>query len=109
VSKTPRYREVAIDLRRRLADGEFAIGSTLPSITALQEEYEVLGLNTIRQALAVLQDERLVESIQGRGTFVTGLPDSAGDLDAVREDLGELKGLLKAAQSALSRMERHLS
>lgn len=105
---TPRYREVADDLRRRLSAGQFPIGATLPSISALQTEYEVRGLNTIRQALAVLQEEALVESKQGKGTFVIALPPKPGDLLALQEDMAALKGVLKSAQLMLSRMERRL-
>ncbi|WP_300641684.1 GntR family transcriptional regulator [Nocardioides sp.] len=45
-----RYREIADDLRRRITEGEFAVGDQLPSIAALQEHYDVPGLGTIRQA-----------------------------------------------------------
>jgi DNA-binding GntR family transcriptional regulator len=108
MASIPRYRQIADDLRGRLGAGEFPVDSALPSISALQDEYEVLGLNTVRQALAILQTEGLIEPMQGRGTFVLALPQPAGDLEALRKDVAELKGVLKAARSVLSRLERHL-
>lgn len=108
MAPTPRYQEIANDLRRRLAAGEFPKGSLLPGISALQEEYDVPGLNTVRQAHAVLQDEGLIEPVQGKGTFVIGLPEPAGDLDAVRKDADDLKEVLETAQSVLARIMRHL-
>lgn len=57
-----RYREVAEDLRRRIAAGEFGVGSALPSIAALQTHYAVPGLNTIRQAQALLVEDGLIET-----------------------------------------------
>ena len=108
MASIPRYRQIADDLRGRLGAGEFPVGSALPSISALQDEYEVLGLNTVRQALAILQTDGLIESIQGRGTFVLALPQPAGDLEALHKDVAELKDVLKAARSVLSRLERHL-
>jgi DNA-binding GntR family transcriptional regulator len=104
----PRYREIANDLRRRLAAKEFAIESMLPSISALQDQYDVLGLNTIRQALAILQEEGLIKSVQGKGTFVIALPAPTTGLEALREDVAGLKRVLKDAQLVLARMERHL-
>ncbi len=65
-----RYREIAQDLRARLAAGEFQPGDRLPSITLLQEHYNVPGLNTIRQAQQLLVDEGLIETRQGSGAFV---------------------------------------
>jgi DNA-binding GntR family transcriptional regulator len=104
----PRYQEIASDLRRRLADGEFPVGSSLPGISALQEEYDVRGLNTVRQAEAILQDEGLIEPTQGKGTFVIALPQPTGDLDAVRKDVDDLKGVLETAQSLLARIVSRL-
>lgn len=65
-----RYREIAQDLRDRLAAGEFHPGDRLPSIADLQEHYDVAGLNTIRQAQQLLVEEGLIETRQGSGAFV---------------------------------------
>jgi len=108
MASIPRYQEIADDLRRRLADDEFPKDSLLPGISALMDEYDVRGLNTIRQAEAVLQEEGLLEPVQGKGTFVIALPGPAGDLDAVRKDADELRGLLEAARSVLARIARRL-
>ncbi|HUZ23185.1 MAG TPA: GntR family transcriptional regulator [Streptosporangiaceae bacterium] len=108
MAPTPRYQQIADDLRKRLAKGEFPKGSALPGISALQDEYDVRGLNTIRQAEAILQEEGLIEPAQGRGTFVVALPQPAGDLEAVRKDVADLKEVLETAQSLLSRILRHL-
>lgn len=108
MASTPRYQEIANDLRRRLAAGEFPKGSLLPGISALQDEYDVPGLNTVRQAQAILQDEGLIEPVQGKGTFVINLPQPSGDLDAARKEVNDLKEVLKTAQSALERIARHL-
>jgi DNA-binding GntR family transcriptional regulator len=108
MASTPRYQVIADDLRRRLAAGEFPKDSLLPGISALMGEYDVRGLNTIRQAEAVLQEEGLLEPVQGKGTFVIALPEPTGDLDAVRKDADELRELLESAQSLLARIARRL-
>lgn len=106
MTTVPRYREIADDLRRRLAGGEWPIGSNLPGISKLQEEYGVPALNTIRQAQAVLQEEGLLTPVQGRGTFVAALPTAeAATLD---QALRELRTALAATQVAISRVMHHL-
>ncbi|MDT3396814.1 GntR family transcriptional regulator [Streptomyces sp. B1866] len=65
------YRELAADLRRRINEGEFAVGDTLPKITDLMSEYG-LARQTVRDAIALLTDEGLVVSIRKRGTLIRG-------------------------------------
>ncbi|MFI2667575.1 GntR family transcriptional regulator [Micromonospora carbonacea] len=103
----PRYQEIADDLRRRLAGGEWPVGTALPGISELQEEYNVAGLNTVRQAQRVLIDEGLLNPVQGRGTFVTALPPPGGP-PTLKQALGELRVALMHTQVALDRVMRHL-
>lgn len=90
-----RYREIAEDLRRRIGAGEFSPGQQLPSIAALQEHYDVPGLNTIRQAQQLLVDDGLVETRQGVGAFVLRTDPQPRTVDVLAE--------LRAARSALTR------
>lgn len=55
----PRYEEVASDLRRRIHDGEYAIGSNLPQYADLTATYGV-GRGVISSALGVLEREGLI-------------------------------------------------
>ena len=66
-----RYGALAAALRRRIAGGEWSPGSALPAEQRLAAEHGV-ALGTLRQALAVLADEGLVERRHGSGTFVRG-------------------------------------
>jgi len=75
-----RYREIAADLRRRIAAGEFD-ERLLPSEAALSAAYEASRV-TVRKALEVLRDEGLVASRQGMGWSV--------DPALVRQALGRL-------------------
>jgi GntR family transcriptional regulator len=58
-------------LRRRIHEGE--ITSVLPSLTQLTQETG-LAMGTVRRAIKILQDEGLVETRPGRGTFVKRQP-----------------------------------
>ncbi|WBB74389.1 GntR family transcriptional regulator [Micromonospora sp. WMMD1128] len=64
----PRYRVIADELRRRIESGAIPSGSLLPTESALTAEFRA-SRGTIRQAIAVLRDERLVETEHGRGTY----------------------------------------
>jgi len=108
VASSPRYQEIADDLRRRLAAGEWPVGTALPGISDLQDEYRVPGLNTIRQAQGLLVDEGLLSPVQGRGTFVTALPSAPGDPATLKQALGDLRVALATTQTALNRVMRHL-
>jgi GntR family transcriptional regulator len=75
-----RYREIAADLRRRIAAGEFD-DRLLPSEASLSGSYGASRV-TVRRALDALRDEGLVASRQGMGWSV--------DPALVRQALGRL-------------------
>lgn len=79
-----RYRIIADDLRRRIAEGEYHLGAVLPSEAELSTSYEASRV-TVRRALEALRLEGLVESRQGFGWLVAA--------DPVRQDLTRLSTL----------------
>ena len=64
-----RYGWLAASLRARITQGEWVPGTALPAEAALAREHGV-ALGTLRQALALLVAEGLLERQHGRGTFV---------------------------------------
>ena len=96
VSKTPddaipgqsRYGWLASGLRARILQGEWVPGTALPSEIALAKEHGV-ALGTLRQAVALLVSQGLLERQHGRGNFVrTGL-DGASMLRFFRFSQGD--------------------
>ena len=69
----PLYRRIQSDLRERLAAGELAPGMQVETEQELMARYGV-SRATVRQALAGLVAEGLLEIRRGRGTFVHGAP-----------------------------------
>ncbi|WP_079128078.1 GntR family transcriptional regulator [Streptomyces niveus] len=67
-----RYEEVAVDLERRIRDGEWTTGETLPTTTALMEHYGN-SKETIRAAVDELAKKGLVRVIKRRGSVVQDL------------------------------------
>lgn len=68
-SDRPLYRQLADQLVARLGN-DYPWGERLPSESELATEFDVNRL-TVRQALADLARQGLVDPVQGKGTFVT--------------------------------------
>jgi DNA-binding GntR family transcriptional regulator len=68
-SPLPVYFQIALDIRRRLAAGEWTTGQRIAPELALAREYDVSRV-TIRQALAELVKDDLLERHRGSGTYV---------------------------------------
>ncbi|MFI1973656.1 GntR family transcriptional regulator [Streptomyces wedmorensis] len=60
---------IADDLRTQIATGHLQAGARLPSESRLAAQYKV-STPTMRNALALLQAEGLIEKIHGKGNFV---------------------------------------
>lgn len=64
-----RYEEVADDLRRRIHEGEYEVGGTLPRYEDLTATYGV-GRGVVSAALAVLEREGLIRPVKRKGIVV---------------------------------------
>jgi GntR family transcriptional regulator len=84
----PRYRDIAEDLRRKIACGDVTRGGRIPTEIELMDTYNA-SRNTVRDAVKLLIARHLVETRPGQGTFVveeitpfvttlTGDPDAGG-------------------------------
>lgn len=77
------HRQFTSDFRERILDGRLPVGTRLPTDNELAAEYQ-LSRDTIRQALALLADEGLIERVQGRGTFVCQPPAESGGAKSIQ-------------------------
>jgi GntR family transcriptional regulator len=87
-ARVPRYQEIAEDLRERIRDGILAPGTRLDTQRQLAATFRVT-LMTLRQALEVLERERLIERRHGLGTFVAA-PSIDYDILQLRRFAGDL-------------------
>jgi GntR family transcriptional regulator len=96
------FELVADQLRTRIVRGEFAPGSQLPPGRELAAEYHVAP-NTVLNAIAELRKQGLVESQQGRGTFVREQAIETAE-EGRSEDYRQFAALLREIQAAVTEL-----
>jgi len=69
VAEQPKYLQVADVLRKEIAEGVFRDGQTLMTEEELRFRFNV-SRQTVRQAIALLEDDGLVDRRRGSGTYV---------------------------------------
>lgn len=71
-----RYMQVYLDLKDRIARGDFPCGSRIPTEKELLSHYGV-SITTLRNAIGILCREGLLTRKQGSGTYVNEVPADA--------------------------------
>ncbi|MFF0546859.1 GntR family transcriptional regulator [Nocardia thailandica] len=104
VSK-PRYAQIADDLRTKIASGEYAPGTQLPTKAQLMEQWSA-ALNTVARAITELQNEGLVQTFHGVGSFVQAPradddPHEDDELEQLRARVEHLEALMMEVFSAV--------
>jgi GntR family transcriptional regulator len=85
----PLYYQVQHIIAQRITRGEYPPGAQLPPENELSRELGVSRV-TVREALRVLADQKILIKIQGRGTFVA---DNPGIVQPARSFTGYLEDL----------------
>lgn len=71
--QVPLYRQIANEIRSLIERGVLGPGARLPTVRRLSDEHE-LGRLTVQTAYSELQAQGFIESVVGRGTFVSERP-----------------------------------
>ena len=95
MSRIPRYQDLAETLRRQINSGVYPVGAQLPTELEICR-LESVSRHTVRDALRLLMDERLVERRQGAGTRVI----AARTPVAFIQPLGGIDELMQYARDA---------
>ena len=69
-SGLPIYTQIVNQVQSQLANGMLKPGDQLPTVRALAQELRV-NFNTVARAYRILDEDRIISTQQGRGTFIT--------------------------------------
>lgn len=69
-SDKPIYEQIAMQIKNAIISEELAVGEPLPSLRFLAKELRVSIIST-KRAYEELEREGYIESVQGKGSFVT--------------------------------------
>lgn len=81
----PMYLQIMEQIRARIAAGDWAPGKELPSIRALAAALNV-SVITIKRAYLDLENEGVIVTRHGKGSFVADVNGLAGELQEERLD-----------------------
>lgn len=89
-------KRIVAELRSVIAGGQYEVGDKLPSQAELAEQYDV-SRTVIREAIASLQGDGLVEPHQGAGVFVTArYPSGSSPFQSI--DVARLSSILETLE-----------
>lgn len=96
-SNKPIYEQITMQLKGAILSGQLAAGDKLPSIRQLAADLRISVITT-KRAYQDLEEQGFIETVQGKGCFVTG-----GNKDLIREErLRRIEASLsKAVQEAV--------
>src|SRR5574341_580093 len=72
-SGLPIYAQIVNQVQAQVVGGVLKPGDQLPTVRALAEELRV-NFNTVARAYRLLDEERIISTQQGRGTYITEIP-----------------------------------
>ena len=88
-SGLPIYTQIVNQIQSQLVNGILKPGDQLPTVRALASELRV-NFNTVARAYRILDEERIISTQQGRGTYITEIPPPEISEKLRRESLAEL-------------------
>ena len=99
-SRVPIYVQIGEQVRAMVAAGQLQAGQQLPTIRQLAADLRV-NYNTVARAYLDLDRDGVITTVQGRGTFVAGVPDEA---QAARLRDEKLRSIVRAALEEARRL-----
>jgi len=101
-SYEPAYIQLVSILKRQVASGVLRAGDRLPSESQICMQYKVSPM-TVRRAINILSDQGVVDTAQGRGTFVKPIR-----LETASFDLLELQEIFNSEETKVTILEARI-
>jgi GntR family transcriptional regulator len=107
-TRRPKYRQIADDLRAKITNGTYPVGSTLPSTSQLMQAYDV-SVTVARAAIKELQNEGIAEGQPGKAVYVQREPRPAEPSAEYREITQQIEALREAFGQAVQQLDDRLT
>lgn len=88
-SDSPIYQQIVDQIKAQVVSGMLKHGDQLPTVRALATDLRI-NFNTVARAYRILDEERIISTQQGRGTYITETPPSKTSKRIRREALESL-------------------
>ncbi len=91
----PIYEQIKEKLRKLIISGALQTDDKLPSVRTLASDLAI-NPNTIQRAYRELESEGYIYSIQGKGNFVSQIPDEASErIEKIKAEIRTLLAELR--------------
>ncbi|CAM3160306.1 Transcriptional regulator, GntR family [Leuconostoc gelidum subsp. gasicomitatum] len=103
----PLYEQLMWRIKAQVASGVLIIGEKLPSVREMAL-IEGLNPNTVAKAYRALENQNVIETVTGRGTFIRANDEFTADeqlIASLQEQLGEV--VIEAKRASISVQELH--
>ena len=107
-SGLPIYTQIVNQIQSQLANGVLKPGDQLPTVRALAQELRV-NFNTVARAYRILDEEHIISTQQGRGTYITEKPPPEVSERLRQESLEPLAKIFISEAFRLGFSEREVS
>jgi DNA-binding GntR family transcriptional regulator len=108
VTRRPKYRQIADDLRAKITDGIYPVGTALPSTSQLMESYDV-SVTVARAAVKELQNEGIAEGQPGKAVYVQRKPVPTKPSTEYREITQQIEALREYFGQAVQQLDDRLT
>jgi DNA-binding GntR family transcriptional regulator len=108
LTRRPKYRQVADDLRVKITDGTYPVGTALPSTSKLMESYDV-SVTVARAAVKELQNEGIAEGQPGKAVYVQREPVPTKPSTEYREITQQIEALRESFGQAVQQLDDRLT
>ena len=90
MSMDPIYEQIIAQIKAQIIDGTLEKGAVLPSVRALAKDLKISAL-TVKKAYDLLEEEGLIVTVHGKGSFVSEASKSQMKLARQKETEADLE------------------
>lgn len=89
-SVQPIYEQIVVQIKEMVMSGELKPGDSVTSVRVLAKELKI-GALTVQRAYDVLQQDGVIDSVVGKGTFIS--ENSTADIEMQKDMVIEKKAV----------------